>query len=345
MHLAALCELRMEQASKQRSEKLDDTQRKLDMFYSNMELVRKHQNLGGVAERAGHATGSGGGKGRGLKVTEGEGEGVDFTDATPVVSDSELDDGVELDDGMGLDSGEEEVDLEQELEQVLSKLDSDSDEAAPTNLSNNESSATEEQQQTRSNFRLVLKPLPPGGVASNSPTPALEQSNNEEGCGFCEQQCPSEAWVMFSHHLPHGASCLADTGSDVTGNDVTGSGGYVEDGVQYVANFDHELTIFDHIEQELIPDTKPKDPQTSPTPYKEYPLAYRSLEFMPYNPLPDYMEAGLFSRQHHTPLPVYNDPYWPRKRECLELVNELKNNPKVSSFMGSFITPEARGIR
>ena len=42
----------MEEASRARAEKLDDTQRKLDLFYKKMDLVRKHQSVGGVAERS-----------------------------------------------------------------------------------------------------------------------------------------------------------------------------------------------------------------------------------------------------------------------------------------------------
>lgn len=44
VYLGALCELKMELASQERTRKLDNTQKKLDQFYENMELVQKLQH-------------------------------------------------------------------------------------------------------------------------------------------------------------------------------------------------------------------------------------------------------------------------------------------------------------
>ncbi len=46
MYLGALCELKKEQASLERSRKLDTTQRKLDQFYENMEMLQRLQQPG-----------------------------------------------------------------------------------------------------------------------------------------------------------------------------------------------------------------------------------------------------------------------------------------------------------
>lgn len=331
----------MEQASRARSEKLDNTQQKLDLFYSNMELVRKHQNLGGVVERAGLEGGVAVAVTREKRTTveadyESEANSVN---ATPV-SDSELDSA----DGTG---SKQETNLELELEQALSRLESDTESTEATNDSNKTS---DEVQQTRSNFRLVLKPLPPNDGLDGPPSLRKQQGvacEGKEGCVCCLEQCPNQVLLLFQYPgscSRRGVASKGETrdssahqrgGSDETGSDETGS--------EEPHNLVDELAMFDHIEQELIPDTDPKDLQN--TPHKEYPLAYHTLEFLPYNPLPDRLEAVLFPRQLHAPLPLFNDPYWPRKRDCLQLVNEMKNNPKLSSFTGSFISPEARGIR
>ena len=43
MYRAALCELKMEEVSRERSGKLDETQKKLDQFYENIDLMRQNQ--------------------------------------------------------------------------------------------------------------------------------------------------------------------------------------------------------------------------------------------------------------------------------------------------------------
>ncbi len=46
MYLGSLCELQREQASVERSRKLDSTQKKLDQFYENMEMLQRLQQPG-----------------------------------------------------------------------------------------------------------------------------------------------------------------------------------------------------------------------------------------------------------------------------------------------------------
>ena len=53
MHQAALCELKMEEVSRERSDKLDQTQRKLDHFYETMDLMRQNQFIVSEEEEIG----------------------------------------------------------------------------------------------------------------------------------------------------------------------------------------------------------------------------------------------------------------------------------------------------
>lgn len=75
----------------------------------------------------------------------------------------------------------------------------------------------------------------------------------------------------------------------------------------------------------------------------KYTEAYRRMEFLPYTALPASLEQVIFP--NHTPSSAddYNDPYWPTKTQCLELVEGLTDN--LPQFTGTFLTPEARGIR
>lgn len=368
MFYAALCEHRMELASRQRSEKLDDTQRKLDLFYTNMELVRKHQSLGGVAEGAGlgghprvrgdeEEVGVEGGRKERMKKKERaesvRERGMELADATPIL-DPDLEDSMELDPEKGLE-------LELELDQVLARMESTGIDATQPNAS---ASPSNEVKPTRSNFRLVLKPLPPDHQdidTSFRPLPPRGRGGVGQGCVLHHDQCPHDVMLMFQcpqlsdlHSCRHGEEATEDstcdaktdqTGSHKTGSDVTGSASTGSDADEFA----DELTMFDHIEHELTPQiTSPDGAREiqAPTPHKEYPRSYHTLQFLPYNPLPDQLEALIFPwRPRNAPLPLYNDPYWPRKQECLELVGELKEDPKLSSFTGTFINPEARGVR
>ena len=53
MYQAALCELKMEEVSRERSDKLDQTQRKLDHFYETMDLMRQNQFIVSEEEEIG----------------------------------------------------------------------------------------------------------------------------------------------------------------------------------------------------------------------------------------------------------------------------------------------------
>lgn len=53
MYQAALCELKMEEVSRERTDKLDQTQRKLDQFYENMDLMRQNQYIASEEEEIG----------------------------------------------------------------------------------------------------------------------------------------------------------------------------------------------------------------------------------------------------------------------------------------------------
>ena len=90
------------------------------------------------------------------------------------------------------------------------------------------------------------------------------------------------------------------------------------------------------------PPTNPSSPggapPTNPHGYLE---AYRSIEFLPYHPLPSELEELMFP--HLTsPLHPIDDPFWPTKAECLDLIGSDHNWPQ---FTGIFLTPEARGVR
>ena len=76
----------------------------------------------------------------------------------------------------------------------------------------------------------------------------------------------------------------------------------------------------------------------------EYPSSYRSLAFLPYNPLPVQLEEVVFPDRSH-PLASFDDPYWPSKGECLDLVSALRVTGVVSGFTGTFLNPEARGAK
>lgn len=82
------------------------------------------------------------------------------------------------------------------------------------------------------------------------------------------------------------------------------------------------------------PLAKPKKPS-------RYTEAYRLMDFLPYSALSPTMEELVFSNK--TPSIDYNDPYWPSKSQCLEVVEGLSDN--LPRFTGTFLTPEAHGIK
>lgn len=83
---------------------------------------------------------------------------------------------------------------------------------------------------------------------------------------------------------------------------------------------------------------KTSRPNKKPSRYTE---AYRSMEFLPYSPLPSSLEEVIFHNK--VPSMDYHDPYWPNKGHCLEVVEGLGDN--LPSFTGAFLTPEVHGIK
>ena len=127
---------------------------------------------------------------------------------------------------------------------------------------------------------------------------------------------------------------------------------------------DDELSMFDHVEitsqfpRPISKISKSATSTTDPTkqpldadelleamnnpPPREYPQNYHTLEFLPYNPVPERLDTAIFPHKE-SPLPLYDDPYWPTKRDCLSLLAEIRAKPNYVTFTGTFITPEARG--
>ena len=73
----------------------------------------------------------------------------------------------------------------------------------------------------------------------------------------------------------------------------------------------------------------------------KYTEAYRQMEFLPFYSLPASLEEVIFPDRSNPPA-EYDDPFWPTKLQCLQLVESAGNLPK---FTGTFLTPEARGVR
>ena len=114
----------------------------------------------------------------------------------------------------------------------------------------------------------------------------------------------------------------------------------------------HELSMFDHVvfEAQVPRDTRPKASGPDPTklataedllkamnnpPPREYPQMYYGLEFLPYNPIPERLDAMLLPFKEN-PLPLYDDPYWPTKRECLSLLGlRDKGQTKLCGIHGN----------
>ncbi len=353
MYFAAVCEHRMNVASRERTEKLDDTQKKLDLFYSNMELVRKNQHQGGVSLGAWSERGSDSMDKKEDRKNESKMHSTP-PNADPGVGDVESKS--ELND--------EEINLELKLDEALesNKEGPVGEEVGGAVGGASANEANYSIKRTRANFRLVLKPLPPDDAVATTATTttAADQSDpsdsgtNLKGRVSFPHQCPNNYWRQFPGNQfccspgPEDDICSAGdeegSGDIGTGSDETGCEG---EGVACsLEEPEDELVMFEQIEAELnIKDATKATAPALPPPKKEYPRDYHSLEFPPYNPLPDKLEAVIFPKEPGEPLPLYHDPYWPRKKACLELVNQLKLNPHLIGFTGTFITPEARGVR
>ena len=93
--------------------------------------------------------------------------------------------------------------------------------------------------------------------------------------------------------------------------------------------------------EEVVKNEDVKNEENSKEDRTQYTKAYRQMEFLPYHSLPSSLEEVIFPNQGTT-LADYDDPYWPTKLHCLQLVESSGNLPK---FTGTFLTPEARGVR
>ena len=98
-----------------------------------------------------------------------------------------------------------------------------------------------------------------------------------------------------------------------------------------------DTLMVEQVDNKLAPD-EPSPPKKT----DDYPRAYHSLEFFPYNPLPEQLEKVIFPHRSK-PLADYDDPYWPTKTVCLQLVQEVRQNPQLANFPGTFLPPAARG--
>ena len=105
-----------------------------------------------------------------------------------------------------------------------------------------------------------------------------------------------------------------------------------------------ETSVFHHLDDSTGVSNVILSKQGGRVDIAEYPSSYRSLEFLPYNPLPVQLEEVVFPDRSH-PLASFDDPYWPSKGECLDLVSALRVTGVVSGFTGTFLNPEARGAK
>ena len=187
---------------------------------------------------------------------------------------------------------------------------------------------------------------------------ALECATGEGGVEKCQQMQQQFREKRKSKRIK--LTTITEPSSDSEEMQDTGSVEIGKTKKPTIIQDGHELSMFDHVVFESqVPRNinKPKATGTDPTklatpedlikamnnpPPREYPQMYYSLEFLPYNPIPERLDAMLLPFKEN-PLPLYDDPYWPTKRECLNLLEEMRAKPNYVTFTGTFITPEARG--
>ena len=321
MFLAATCEHRMEQASKMRNEKLDETQKKLDLFYSNMDLVKQQQAMATAPPTSAPVPTTKASKGQDSRKKDLGADGVGLNSKVKRGREERAVRG----DGTRIEarSSQGKLDLERALDQALNE--SEGSKRSQQNQSN-KSDKEGSKERTRPNFRLVLKPLPPEELENNGP-PTISTATSD-----VVVHCFDEAWQLFYKQSPNlqyeELECEEDEEEELESNS---------------GNSLSEILMLDKIEQET-PLQQPHVDLSKLTPRREYPKDLYLLEFLPYHPLPDVLEEVMFPSQEK-PLPSFHDPYWPRKRECLDLVREMKNTPGIVRYTGTFITPEARGAK
>ena len=91
-------------------------------------------------------------------------------------------------------------------------------------------------------------------------------------------------------------------------------------------------------DQNIVPDKKTKE--------SDYSKIFKSLEFLPYNPLPMELEELIFPERSR-PLKIFDDPYWPDKASCVRLVETLgsASSSSLSSYTGTYLSPNAKGAK
>lgn len=182
---------------------------------------------------------------------------------------------------------------------------------------------------------------------------ALECATGERGGEKCQQ---------MQHHFQEKRKTKRlklKTITEPPGEGATGSSDDPNQPMKKIRD-SNELSMFDHVET-VQPSRHVEQPPAPKTladasqeinpnellkminnPQREYPQTYHSLEFLPFNPVPEQLDAILFPHKE-SPLPLYDDPYWPTKQDCLKLLGEIRGKPNYVAFTGTFITPEARG--
>ena len=86
-----------------------------------------------------------------------------------------------------------------------------------------------------------------------------------------------------------------------------------------------------------IASSKPKESKFS--------KIFKTLEFLPYNPLPLDLDELIFP-QRSRPLQIFDDPYWPSKASCIRLVETLGTaSSSFSSYTGTYLSPNAKGAK
>ena len=363
MHLSAVCERRMELASRQHSDKMDDTQKKLDLFYSNIDQVKQQQATGSVAmtptmkiaewqdiaRKEEEIVGAGRtGNTKRVEITINDGgiedrdSGVGLTDATPVLDSEMVLGGTKKD--VEASTYEGHLDLEEALDQALNNETESRTKKGHRHSRNRSGGDDRVLHSTRANLRVVVKLSSPPDLAEEIETKILSLGNQETrsvNSGYCLNEVRS----LFMQMSPNMDSKEIERSQFLESvNEDSMSGMEPHDSFGLSSQHKDEVLMFELVERDVPPPQHVAEDLTKLTPRREYPKDYHNLEFLPYHPLPDYLETELFPSQA-TPLPPYHDPYWPRKKECIEMAGVLKGSPGLASYTSTFVSSEARGLR
>lgn len=356
--MAAVCEHRLELASKKHSEKMDDTQKKLDQFYSNIDQVQQQQateetattwttTMGEWEEDAGkegeadRSTSTGNDwRMRTTPRVEGVEDinpGVDLRHPIP-------DSGMELDgtkEGIDSSTHEGNFDLEAALEQALSnKTDSGTKGDHPHSL-NRSDRGDGVKEQTGPGSELEQGPHPHEETANLETV--FDSSMTVSVTADCCLDRFRSLFLQQSLNMEYKEAETDHFSETVNADPMLGT--EHRESPSLSSQHRDEVLMLELIERDspLPPQPAPVAP-AKPSSTREYPKDYHTLEFLPYHPLPDKLEAVVFPSRA-TPLSEHDDPYWPRKKECVDMARDLKGGQGLASYTSTFIAPEARGIR